>query len=184
LKARHDPGKATLISLSGLPGTGKSTIARKLAERLGAVWLRIDTIEQAVLASEIAHGPINDAGYRIAYAVAEDNLRLGLSVTADCVNDVLLARNAWRDVSLRARVALLEVEVICADVREHRRRVETRLADVTGLSYPDWRETIGRAYEPWDRERLLIDTAESSPDECATAILAAAETILGRSTDG
>ena len=37
-----------LIIFGGLPGSGKSTIARALALRLGAVYLRIDTIEQAI----------------------------------------------------------------------------------------------------------------------------------------
>ncbi|GKV79057.1 hypothetical protein PEC106568_42300 [Pectobacterium carotovorum subsp. carotovorum] len=37
-----------LIILGGLPGTGKSTIARLLASRLNAVWLRIDSIEQSL----------------------------------------------------------------------------------------------------------------------------------------
>lgn len=39
---------ARLIVLSGLPGAGKSTIARALAEAIGAAWLRIDTIEMAI----------------------------------------------------------------------------------------------------------------------------------------
>lgn len=38
-----------LLIFGGLPGTGKSTIARLLAARLGAVWLRIDSIEQALI---------------------------------------------------------------------------------------------------------------------------------------
>ena len=66
------------------------TIARRLALRLRAVWLRIDTLETPIMA---AYGEdIADVGYRAAYGVAEDNLRLGHVVIADCVNDVEIAR--------------------------------------------------------------------------------------------
>jgi len=37
-----------LISLSGQPGVGKTTIARELAAQIGAVHLRIDSIEQTL----------------------------------------------------------------------------------------------------------------------------------------
>jgi len=37
-----------LICVGGLPATGKTTIARKLAAELGAPYVRIDTIETAV----------------------------------------------------------------------------------------------------------------------------------------
>jgi predicted kinase len=37
-----------LIILGGLPGTGKTVIARELARQLGAVYLRIDSIEQVI----------------------------------------------------------------------------------------------------------------------------------------
>ena len=174
--AVRDGGSATranLISFSGLPGTGKSTVARKLASRLGAVWLRVDTIEQAILESGVLRGGVEEAGYRAAYRVAEDNLRLGLSVVADCANDCMLARDAWRDVGLRAGAAVVEIEVICSGVDEHRRRVETRVADVPGLSLPSWQGTIGRKFEPWNRARFIVDTAKRSADHCVAAILAA-----------
>lgn len=32
------------MEFGGLPGTGKSTLARQLAERTGAVWLRVDEV--------------------------------------------------------------------------------------------------------------------------------------------
>ena len=69
-----------LIIFGGLPGTGKTTIARELARELGAVHVRIDSIEEAILDSGVLSSPINDAGYRVGYAVAADNLRIGRTV--------------------------------------------------------------------------------------------------------
>ena len=118
-----------LIVFAGLPGSGKSSIARGLAKQLGAVWLRIDSIEQAIRESAIAPGSVEDAGYRAAYAVAADNLRLGRDVIGDSVNDWMLTRNAWRDVGLRTGAQVVEVEILCTDLDEHRRRIETRASE-------------------------------------------------------
>lgn len=41
-----------LIIFGGLPGTGKTTIARELARQTGAMHLRIDSIEQAIMVLE------------------------------------------------------------------------------------------------------------------------------------
>lgn len=156
-----------LIVFAGLPGSGKSTLARELARRLGSVWLRIDTIETAI-ADEAT--PITDEGYRAAYALAEDNLRLGLDVVGDSVNPWTETRDAWRDVGLRAGAEVLEVEVICSDPAEHRRRVEERAVDVPGLAPPTWQEVIDRDYRPWTRDRLVIDTAGRDVEACVTEI--------------
>jgi predicted kinase len=40
-----------LIILGGLPGVGKSTLARALSQHLHGTHIRVDTIEQAIRAS-------------------------------------------------------------------------------------------------------------------------------------
>ena len=162
-----------LIVFAGLPGTGKSSIARALAKQLSAVWLRIDSIEQAIRESALAPGSVDDAGYRAAYAVAEDNLRLGRAVVADSVNGWMLTRNAWRDVGVRSGAQVVEVEILCTDRDEHRRRLETRASEVPGLILPDWQAVIGRDYHPWDRDHLTIDTAGRSIAARIELVLAA-----------
>jgi predicted kinase len=162
-----------LIVFAGLPGTGKSTIARALAGELRAVWLRIDSIEQGIRASSAVLGDLADAGYRAAYAAAEDNLRLGHIVVSDSVNPWMLTRNAWRDAGLRAGAKVIEIEIICSDVKEHRNRVETRRSEVEGLVLPDWKSVINRDYHPWDREPLTIDTAGRDVRDCVATIRAA-----------
>jgi predicted kinase len=119
-----------LIILGGLPGVGKTAIARELARKLGAVYVRIDSIEQAIHNAGGVTGPMNDSGYRIAYAIAADNLLLGRTVIADCVNPLGITREAWRDVARNAEVGSIEIEVKCSDCDEHRRRVENRSTDI------------------------------------------------------
>ena len=151
-----------LIILGGLPGSGKTSIARELARQIGAVHVRIDSIEQAIRDSGALSQAVNDAGYRVGYAVAEDNLRLGRTVIADSVNPLALTRDAWVAVASRAHVPEIEIEVTCSDAKEHRRRVEARMIDTSGLRPPTWQEVVTRDYEAWKRERLVIDTAGQS----------------------
>ena len=158
-----------LLIFGGLPGTGKTTIARTLAMQLGAVHVRVDTIEQNIRASGAEVGP---AGYMVAYAIAEDNLTLGHTVIADSVNSIEITRNAWRAVAARAAVPAIEIEVICSDKAEHHRRVETRPTDVPGLVKPTWQEITTRPYEDWSPRPLVLDTASASPNDLVVSLVA------------
>jgi predicted kinase len=106
-----------LIILGGLPGAGKTTIARELARQLRAVHVRIDSIEGAVRQGGVT--VLNDIGYRVGYQVAEDNLKLGHSVIADSVNPLAITRNAWVQVAKHSGAQSVEIEIRCSDSREH-----------------------------------------------------------------
>lgn len=145
-----------LLIFGGLPATGKTSIATGLARNLGAVHLRVDSIEQAMRNSNIeVSGP---EGYLVAYAIAEGNLRLGRTVIADSVNPIEVTRAAWREVAQRAGTSCVEIEIVCSDRDEHRHRVESRVSDITGHQLPKWQEVCAREYEPW-RADIVIDTA-------------------------
>lgn len=64
--------------------------------------------------------------------MADEQLSLGLDVIVDCVNPLALTRDSWVSTAQGARAAIVEVEVVCSDPVEHRRRVETRVSDVEG----------------------------------------------------
>ena len=163
---------AKLIVLAGLPATGKSTIAREIARRTGAVWLRVDSMDQAIWNSGTAPEDLHDWSYRAAQAIAEDNLRLAHDVVADCVNDLAITRTGWRNAGLRAGAEILEVEVVCMDTDEHRKRVEIRETEIPDLVLPRWETISSLKFEAWDRDHLTIDTAAHSVDACVEQILA------------
>ena len=160
-----------LIVFAGLPGTGKTTLACKLAGVLPAFLIRVDTIEQALISHAGPATKVGPMGYIIAYRLAAENLRLGASVVADCVNPVHATREAWREVAKSESTPIFEIEVICSNRLKHRERVETRTSDIKDLRLPTWEEVISREYEPWNEEVLVIDTAKVSLDEAIKKIL-------------
>ena len=172
-----------LIVFGGLPGTGKTTLARLVARQKRAAYLRIDSIEQAIRASGMLAGDVGPSGYLVAYALAEANLALGQDVVADSVNPLVVTRDAWRRAAANASSPCVEIEVICSDPVEHRRRVETRETDVAGLQLPNWDAVQQRAYDPWDRPRLVLDTAgRSVADALAELQGRIADVSVGRPT--
>ncbi|WP_440531466.1 AAA family ATPase [Variovorax sp. YR566] len=160
-----------LIVLGGLPGSGKTTIAREIAALVPCVYLRIDAIEQALRSAGVLAGDVGPGGYVVAYELARSNLSLGQTIVADCVNPLPVTREAWHAVAADTSSRIVEVEIVCSDIPEHRRRVEQRSIDVPGLVPTTWAAVQQRDYEPWTTQRLVIDTAFLGAREAAEVIL-------------
>lgn len=166
-----DGSQATLYIFAGLPGSGKSTLAQALARATAAVFLRIDSVEQGLRA--LCGVDVSSEGYRLAYRLAADNLRLGNDVVADSCNPVRITREEWRRVALDVGASFVDIEVVCSDVDEHRRRVESRASEVEGLSLPTWEQVAGREYHPFEVDRIVIDTASLPVETSVQQLLVA-----------
>ncbi|CAN7166437.1 MULTISPECIES: AAA family ATPase [unclassified Acidovorax] len=188
-------GGLALVVLGGLPGVGKSTVARALLAQWRAVYLRIDTIEQALRDSMALQGDVGPAGYVVAYALARTQLAQGLPVLVDCVNPLAVTRHAWHAVARDAQAPCLDVEIICSDIHAHRQRVDTRPTDVPGLVPPRWEAVLQHDYAPWpegghnrvegmkssaDASRMVIDTAAHTAEQAAAKVLAALRALTVR----
>jgi predicted kinase len=155
--------KPTLFILSGLPATGKSTLSKLIAQEYGAVYLRIDTIEQGL--RDLCRFEVQGEGYRLSYRIAGDNLKLGQHVVADSCNPVSLTRREWENVAKENDSLFINIEVLCSNKEEHKKRIETRKSEITGLKLPDWKDVENREYHSWETERIIIDTANKSIEE-------------------
>lgn len=165
-----------LISFAGLPGTGKTTLAKALARELAAVYLRIDTIEQAIRDARGSE-EIGPEAYLAAYALAAENLLLGHVVIADSTNRLAITRDAFRATARATKVRFVEIETVCSDEAEHRHRIENRRSDIAGLPKVDWTRvrTHRTETEQWDHPHIVHDTAGRTTDDSVATLLAAIE---------
>jgi predicted kinase len=164
-----------LVVLAGRPGTGKTTLARRLAATLRAAHLRIDAIETAVVRSGLAEPPVGPVGYVVAHELAAASLAVGTAVVVDAVNPVPEARVGWLGLGQIGRLRVFETVV--SNGEEHRRRVKQRRADLVGQRVPTWAEVTADGYVPWDEmrdgPRVVVDMTDTEAG--VAAALAALE---------
>lgn len=157
-----------LIVFAGLPGTGKTSLARTVARELRAVYLDKDTVKDIVVnlgremkleqAAELA-GPLS---YELLVALARDNLTVGLSVVLDSPAGYRIFREKVEQLARSARVDLKLIECVCTNEGLLRDRIEHR-----GQELPEYRTRDWGAYQR-DRAQferlvgphLIVDTAE------------------------
>ena len=157
--------------ISGRPGTGKTTLAKALARRRRSCCLRVDAAETALARTS---ADVGVRGYAVIHALADSNFNLGIDVVVDAVNPVPEARVGWLETADRGGAELVQVETWPPDQVEHRRRVETRIADIPDQQVPSWNDIEAQHWVPWDPKRdgprTLIETSDSA--RALAAILA------------
>lgn len=171
MRAISNKSEPILFVFSGLPGVGKSSIARELARKTAAVYFRVDSVEVALKNSSLRISPAEDAGYEIGYALAKDNLEIGLSLVADCVNPIKITRDAWRQVARISNARIIEIEVICSDKNQHKAMIEKRIIENPNSAHPNWQDVVSHIYEPREDQILIIDNSLTNIDDAICKIL-------------
>lgn len=150
-----------LITMAGLPGSGKSAVAGDVARALGCAVLSVDPIEAAMWRAGVGRDqPTGLAAYFVAESLAREQLLLGNDVIVDAVNDIEEARALWRSLAARVEQLLVFVEVFCSDEQEHRRRLTGRQRGIEGFSEPTWEAVLERknGFSGWDDDRVRVDS--------------------------
>ena len=155
---------ASLIVMVGVPGSGKSFLARALAERLGAELVQTDAVRK-----ELFRRPrYTAAETRAVYATCHRRLGRGLSadrcVVFDATNLQERARTALGRVAEQRGAGLVLVVAYATEaVIRARLAARARGQDPCDLSDADWAVylKLRRTAEPIQRPHLVANTCTS-----------------------
>jgi len=150
-------GEARLILTCGLPGAGKTALARQLAANRGAVRITKDEWLWA-LGSTHWDAPTQAKVERELWQLAQQILRLGLSVILDFGLWARTERDEMRSVARGLGVGV-ELHYLDAPVDELWRRIDERNSQPPWASHPIRRTDLDewiRLFEPPDSGELEL----------------------------
>jgi predicted kinase len=153
-----------VVQMHGEPGSGKSTVARAIAPRIGAVVLDKDVIKAALLRAGIAEADAAPAAYEAYFAQAESVVELGHNLILD--NPVFWpsVERRWLALCERADSPAVLIECMCANQTELRRRLMARNALESQPREPlDLSRHLGATTTSF-QPRLVLDTMRPITD--------------------
>ncbi len=156
-----------LLLIAGLPGTGKTTVARAFASLSGASHLNSDALRREL--GLMGHYSPEDKArvYDTLLERAREALLQGKTVVIDSTFFKESIRGPFRVLAASCKVPLRWVEVQ-ADEQSLRERLSHPRPD----SEADFEvyQKIRDQFEPLPEDRLLINTDETSPETAAAKI--------------
>lgn len=166
--------RPTFVIFSGLPGTGKSTLADQLAREIRWPLLRIDDLAACMPATMDRETFVFwDQVIAALLILAEAQLQLGVSVIADSLF-MNLDRFHAQAITRQTGARLLPVHTLVSDEAVWEKRVTARfqISDPTdGVSSWDQVTTQRRDFRPWDPGTALFIDAIRPQDENYAAVL-------------
>ena len=164
------------IVFSGLPGTGKSSIAEAVARELSIPVFAKDWLEATLIRCELKPAengpPLGSAGYQLLTTLAERQLQLGQSVILDSVASTVSIRAEWRALAQAYQAGWHVIECICSEEAAHRDRLGVRRRGIPGWHELDWSEVerVKAYYAPWAEVHLILDAVNPLDENIAAAL--------------
>jgi predicted kinase len=183
------------VQMSGVPGAGKTTVARAVAQRIGAVVIDHDVTKSALLEGNVPAAMAGAASYSVLNAMARDLLRQCYSVVFDSPCFYVELLESGQRLAKEAGAQYRYIECVVTDLDELDRRLRTRprlpsqLAGVwapptagsgkTDMSVDVFRDWIANMKRP-ETDYLTLDTTQSLATciEAAVAYVTAGRSVV------
>ena len=151
-----------IIAFTGLPGTGKSTLAEALATESGVPAFAGDWLLGALRPHGVLTG-LKRATFLAVYydllgTLIRRQLMLGQSAIVDClVNEEIAGR--WEKLAAEYDAQLRIVECVCSAEDVHREWLEGRRRGIPGWHEVGWDHVVRMRseYPRLEREHLVVD---------------------------
>ena len=152
--------KPAFIAVSGLPGTGKSYVCNKLAERLPFVILESDALRKALFPSPSYSSPESSHLFRAIHLLIKRLLERGVPLILDATNLSERYRERLYSIAdrLDAKLVLVRVEAPPQVVRE---RLKARQGSPENKSDADWEvyQRMRSSVQKIQRNHYAVDTS-------------------------
>jgi aminoglycoside phosphotransferase family enzyme/predicted kinase len=166
--------KPLVLVVGGLSGTGKTTLARKLAHELGAELLRSDVIRQSLFDTRNApqetgidvgryRPELREHVYSELFRIASDLHRERVSVILDATFSTTDALHRARSVASNQNAVFLAIECCCRpEVAHDRIRQRQKSGQDASEARPEIHDQQRLNWQPWPAEipHCRIDTEQ------------------------
>jgi len=159
---------ACAIAVSGLPGSGKSFFASRLAERLGAEYLSSDRIRRETVAVRTYGTAEKAAVYDLLAGRAAEALAKGRAVVVDATFHAGNARSRLRQ-ALPPGTTVVFIEVTAREAL-----IRQRVAGPRAFSEADFSVylMIREAWEPLPEDHLTLESTDDNIDAMLASAIA------------
>jgi predicted kinase len=150
---------STLIIFAGMPGSGKTTLARMVAETLHIPLLAKDRVQRVLRDRDLTDSTSGE-GYYVILDLADEQLSMGVSVILDATFPLDHFRVVASDIAARHNARFCAVYCHCSDEAVWRARMEDRVQYIPGWTPVGWEdvERMREYYQPWRNNALAIDS--------------------------
>lgn len=178
---RRREGEGVVIWITGPPGSGKTTLATRLATALVAEGIRVKVLEWvAMRALVLAGGPAGEVASEIAHRALAYTAKVLAEGGLTVVVDATAPRRAWRGLARQMVATFAEVQLICPAETCIDRERAVRWSWPPDSGVPD----VVPEYEYSDNPELMLDTATRSEWATAEDLLRLARRLLRRRAAG
>lgn len=151
--------EATLIMFAGMPGSGKTTLARMLARHLNLPVFSKDRVQRVLRDHHLTAENTGD-GYYIILDMADEQLDLGVSVILDATFPLDHFRMVASEIAARHQARLCPFYCHCSDDAVWHSRMNQRVQYVPGWKPVGWDDVLRmrQYYQPWNENAVVLDS--------------------------